>query len=123
MKKYTFLFMAVILVVISCVIGYLPAHAQEAGKKNPIWCTPPAAPGDTKDKIKTNWGDPDIVKDLGKDETGLRKEEWVYSSKPFTFLSKNEYVCATQHLVFIGNNLVKIFSSEDEVRKEYGPKQ
>ncbi len=123
MKKHIFIPMAVVLVAASCVIGCVPAHAQDDGKQNPVWCTPPAAPGDTKDKIKTGWGDPDTVKDLGKDEMGLKIEEWVYTSKPFTFFSKNEYVCANRYLVFIGNNLVKISSSEDEVQKQYGQKQ
>lgn len=119
MKKYIFLPMAIILVVMNCVIGYLPAHAQEAGKQKPAWCMPPAALGDSKDKIKINWGDPNTVKDLGENETGLKREEWIYSIKPFT---KDENVCRTQCLVFIGDNLVKVLSSDDEVQKEYGPK-
>lgn len=121
MKRYIFC----LLLGIFAVSGglYKLAQAQNDGGPKPLWCAPQAAPGDTKDKIKNEWGDPDVITDLGTDETGLKKEEWVYYSKPFSFFSKNSYVCVTQRLVFIGDNLVKVSSSEEKIQKEYGPEQ
>lgn len=115
MKKLAIYSTAVVLVIVGIIGCVRRAHSRTAEKSTPIWCTPAAAAGDSKDKIRNAWGEPDVVNDMGFDEAGLKKEEWVYYSKPFSFLSQNAYVCVTQRLLFAGDNLTKISSSIEKL--------
>lgn len=83
-------------------------------KDLPPWCTPPIAFGKTKAEITNTWGEPDKVTQAGADETGLKKEVWVYNSKPITqVLAGHSYVCSTFKLTFTGESLTGYEAVED----------
>lgn len=71
--------------------------------------------GMTKEKVKSLWGEPDIVKVLGTDEQAMVKEEWIYRGRypnlPLDALDVG-YLKTTQHLFFDGNNLVNFSQQE-----------
>jgi len=89
--------------------------AQNAKEPRPIWCTPAIELGESKESVQERWGEPDIKRKLEPDETGLRREEWIYRSTPFTFMSEHSYVCATQRLVFTGGYLTSMESGEEAI--------
>lgn len=103
-----------LITAITCLYllgAYLLSGAEEA---KPAWCTPPIQLGQSASSVQQTWGTPDAINDLGTDETGLDRQEWVYRSAPFGILTQHEYVCKTQRLIFAEGKLIKI-TSEDEI--------
>ncbi len=88
-----------------------PVYAAE--EPTPILCTPAIEMGQSKDAIKLSWGMPERKILLEPDETGLEREAWIYTTKPFGIFNNNAYVCKTQKLVFTGGYLTDIVSGEE----------
>ena len=63
--------------------------------------------GMTKEKVKSLWGDPDIIKVLGSDIQGMVREEWIYRGRYPNLPVNVDYLSETQHLFFDGNHLVR----------------
>lgn len=64
--------------------------------------------GMTKEKIKSVWGDPDMIRVLGVDRQGMVKQEWIYRGRYPNLPINVDYLSETQHLFFDGDNLVGI---------------
>ncbi len=62
--------------------------------------------GMTKEKVRSLWGNPDMVKLLAADTQGTVKEEWIYRGRYPNLPINVDYLSETQHLVFDGNHLV-----------------
>ena len=73
--------------------------------------------GMTKEEIKQKWGEPDILRNIGYDEIGAPKEEWVYNSRFSKVPLDYRYIAKTKYLYFNGNSLVNM-KDEEEVEKE-----
>lgn len=100
--------MVILIAVLSLLsFTYCGNIRAEEQSEQSIWCTPPAALGQTKGQVEKDWGAPDEVIDLGYDEVGIPKEEWVYVSKPTSVLDEHTYVCRTQRLIFTGDYLTE----------------
>lgn len=68
--------------------------------------TPSTRLGDSKEKILSKWGEPDEINNIGVDELGNAKEEWVYRGRYPTAPVDYKYLSKTKYLYFEGNNLV-----------------
>lgn len=67
----------------------------------------PLRVGMTKEKIKSLWGKPDIVRVLGSDAQGMMKEEWIYRGRYPNLPINIDFLSETQSLLFDGDHLVK----------------
>ncbi len=65
--------------------------------------------GMSKEKVKSLWGDPDIIKVLGSDIQGMIREEWIYRGRYPNLPVNVDYLSETQHLFFDGSYLVKFY--------------
>ncbi len=65
--------------------------------------------GMTKEKIKSLWGQPDVIKVLGVDAQGMVREEWIYRARYPNLPINVDYLSETQYLFFDGNHLVKFY--------------
>ena len=82
------------------------------------WSTkPPLSIGMSKEKIKAEWGDPDIINALPADKWGTDKEEWIYWGRYPNVPIDYMYLSKTKHLIFEGSTLVDFFDAE-EIRKK-----
>ncbi len=69
----------------------------------------PLRMGMTKEKIKSLWGKPDVVRVLKSDAQGMIREEWVYRGRYPNLPINVDYLSETQHLFFDGENLVRFY--------------
>ena len=76
--------------------------------------------GMTKEQILHTWGEPDVVNNIGYDELGVAKEEWVYAGRFSKIPVDYRYIAKTKYLYFHGNSLVDI---KDEEQVEEGQKK
>ncbi len=67
----------------------------------------PLRVGMTKEKVKSLWGEPDIVRVLGADAQGTVKEEWIYRGRYPNLPINVDFLSETQHLLFDGDHLVR----------------
>lgn len=65
--------------------------------------------GMSKEKIKSIWGEPDMVNVLEADSQGLVKEEWIYRGRYPNLPINVGYLSETQHLFFDGEHLVRFY--------------
>ncbi|MBL7085091.1 MAG: hypothetical protein ISS43_03160 [Candidatus Omnitrophica bacterium] len=65
--------------------------------------------GMTKEKIKSLWGEPDVVRVLGTDLQGMVREEWIYRARYPNLPVNVDYLSETQHLFFDGDHLVRFY--------------
>jgi hypothetical protein len=63
----------------------------------------------SKEKVKSLWGDPDIIKVLGSDIQGMVREEWIYRGRYPNLPINVDYLSETQHLFFDGEHLVRFY--------------
>ena len=64
--------------------------------------------GMSKDKVRSIWGEPDMVRIVDSDAQGMVKEEWIYRGRYPNLPINVDYLSETQHLLFDGNYLVTI---------------
>jgi len=69
----------------------------------------PLRMGMTKEKIKSLWGQPDVIKVLGADAQGMVREEWIYRGRYPNLPINVDYLSETQHLFFDGSHLVRFY--------------
>jgi len=82
------------------------------------WDTkPPLSVGVTKEEVRADWGEPDIINQLPPATWGTDKEEWIYWGRYPNVPIDYMYLSQTKHLIFEGNVLVDFFDAE-EVRKK-----
>jgi len=62
--------------------------------------------GMTKEKVKSLWGEPDMVRVLGADAQGMMKEEWIYRGRYPNLPINVDFLSETQTLLFDGDHLV-----------------
>lgn len=63
--------------------------------------------GDTKEDVLSRWGEPDEKRQVGVDELGVAKEQWLYYGRYPMVPVDYQYVSKTKHLYFEGNILVR----------------
>ncbi|UCH12146.1 MAG: hypothetical protein JSW18_04840 [Candidatus Omnitrophota bacterium] len=63
--------------------------------------------GDTKEDVISRWGEPDEKNEIGVDELGVAKEEWVYYGRYPMVPVDYQYVSKTKYLYFEGNILIR----------------
>jgi hypothetical protein len=67
--------------------------------------TPPVQLGESKDSVRDSWGDPDEIRQLGADDIGIKKEEWIYDGRSNHPLRSPYISSKTIHLIFTGDSL------------------
>lgn len=113
MYRSLIFFLAASLLIIGCAEIEPPTPKRLL---SPWSGVPPARLGENKDSIRDRWGDPDEIRQLGTDETGLAKEEWTYRGRypevpvDYKFLSK------TKRFIFTGESLTG-FTPEAEAKE------
>ena len=65
--------------------------------------------GMTKEKVRSIWGEPDVVRVLGTDAQGMIREEWIYRGRYPNLPINVDYLSETQHLFFDGKHLVRFY--------------
>ena len=65
--------------------------------------------GMTKEKMRSIWGEPDVVRVLGSDAQGMIREEWIYRGRYPNLPINVDYLSETQHLFFDGKHLVRFY--------------
>jgi hypothetical protein len=65
--------------------------------------------GMTKEKVRSIWGKPDIIKLLGESNQGMIKEEWIYRGRYPSLPVNVDYLSETQHLFFDGKHLIRFY--------------
>ncbi len=83
------------------------APTAEEAISQPFGTGGPFDRGTTKAEILEAWGKPDHVIQLGADELGNTREEWIYHGRLPNVPIDYEYVSRTKHLYFDGQNLVR----------------
>lgn len=63
--------------------------------------------GNTKELVISKWGEPDKKNQIGVDEFGTIKEEWVYYGKYPMAPIDDQYLSKNRYLYFEGNILVR----------------
>ena len=106
-RKYT------LYIVLSSIVFILGCAEIEPPGPQEIMRQPlgesPLRTGMTKEKIKSLWGDPDIVRVIASDSQGMVKEEWIYRGRYPNLPINVDYLSETQHLFFDGNHLVRFY--------------
>lgn len=69
----------------------------------------PLRTGMTKEKVKSLWGEPDVIRVIGSDTQGMVREEWIYRGRYPNLPINVDYLSETQHLFFDGNHLVRFY--------------
>lgn len=94
-----------ILGIVGCA-GTMPSNPDKP-TSHPVGFGPIEI-GMTKDEIKSLWGEPDMVRNVGEsnDMGPTQKEEWIYYSRVSQLPIVNYgYLAKTLHLYFDGKNL------------------
>jgi len=63
--------------------------------------------GDRKEDVISRWGKPDEKNQIGVDELGVAREEWVYHGRYPMVPVDYQYVSKTKCLYFEGNILIR----------------
>lgn len=66
---------------------------------------PPVRLGESKDSVRDKWGEPDEIRQLGADDVGLIKEEWIYRGRYPEVPVDYKYLSKTKSLTFTGESL------------------
>ncbi|MCQ9208167.1 MAG: outer membrane protein assembly factor BamE [Omnitrophica bacterium] len=107
MKRFLFIVCSLLLVsLVSCAEIKPPSPGQIL--RQPLGESPLRV-GMTKEKIKSLWGKPDVVRVLEPDAQGAIKEEWIYRGRYPNLPINVDYLSETQYLFFDGNHLVKFY--------------
>jgi hypothetical protein len=62
--------------------------------------------GDSKDYVKDQWGEPEYINQIGVDEVGLVKEEWIYTGRKLPVIEiEPSMLVKGENLIFTGNAL------------------
>ncbi len=61
--------------------------------------------GESKDMVMDKWGEPDYIRQIGVDDVGLVREEWVYDNRYPILEIENDMLTRSQSLIFTGNAL------------------
>lgn len=77
----------------------------------------PVRLGESKDSVREKWGEPDEIRQLGADDVGLIKEEWVYRGRYPEVPVDYKYLSRTKRLIFTGESLTSYETGE----KTQGP--
>ena len=102
MAKYILLFIFVLIFAAGCA----DVNAPSPERLLPPWgASDSLRLGDSKDLVRNYWGDPDEIIDLGVDDVGLPREEWVYTGKYPIIEGGSRLFTKTSSLIFTGNAL------------------
>ena len=88
-----------------CSEIYTPSASEAI--RQPFGTGGPFDRGTTKEAVKADWGEPDRIVYLGRDEFGSPKEEWVYNGRLPVVPIDVGYVSRTKRLFFEGDHLVR----------------
>lgn len=94
------------MVLIGCT-EITPPTAQEL-MRQPLGKSPLRI-GMTKEKVKSIWGEPDVVRVLEPDAQGMVRVEWIYRGRYPGLPINVDYLSETQHLFFDGEHLVRFY--------------
>jgi hypothetical protein len=112
MPKFNVLYILIVLSLITAgCAGIEPPSPQRVLR--PLSDPPPFHLGDSKELIKDTLGEPDHINQLGGDEVGLIKEEWVYQAKSPKLIDR-EYMRNDLRLIFTGDTLTSYRSEEPQ---------
>jgi hypothetical protein len=71
--------------------------------------------GDKKDYVISQWGEPEYINQLGVDEVGLVKEEWVYAGRKLPVIEiEPKMLVKGKNLIFTGNALTGYVKKDKE---------
>ena len=106
---------ALVLIVVYCLLSIVLSGCAEITPPGPedLMRQPlgqsPLRIGMTKEKVKSLWGEPDVLRVLETDAQGMVREEWIYRGRYPNLPINIDYLSETQHLFFDGNNLVRFY--------------
>lgn len=103
--KNLFLFLLLILFIAGCAEIQPPNPIDVIA--SPFSSATNTRTGDTKDDVVSRWGEPDEKNDMGVDELGVKKEEWIYYGRYPMAPVDYQYLSKTKYLYFEGNILVR----------------
>jgi hypothetical protein len=66
---------------------------------------PPVRLGESKDSVLDKWGEPDEIRQIGTDDIGLIKEEWIYYGRYPEVPVDYKYLSKDKRLIFTGESL------------------
>lgn len=102
MSKLTALCLLLSVLIIGCAEIEPPSPKQILAPWSGV---PPVRLGETKDSVRDKWGEPDEIRQLGADDVGLIKEEWVYRGRYPDVPVDYKYLSKTKSLIFTGESL------------------
>ena len=71
--------------------------------------------GDSKDYVRSQWGDPESINKTGVDEVGLSIEEWVYVGQKLPVIEiEPKMLVKGKNLIFTGNALTGYAKKDSE---------
>jgi len=68
--------------------------------------------GESKDSVRSKWGEPDEIRYLGADEVGLHKEEWIYRDR-YPEIPVEGILFRGSRLTFTGDSLTAYGADKD----------
>lgn len=71
---------ALCLVLLLCGCADIKVPTTYYAVTHPLSTKTMVAQGVSKDEVIEKWGEPNQIKNLGYDDTGLKKEAWIYNA-------------------------------------------
>jgi len=77
--------------------------------------------GESKDSVRDKWGEPDEIRQLGTDNVGLVREEWVYRARYDVIPVDYQNLSKTKKLRFTGNSITGYDTGQESGIQEGEP--
>jgi len=109
-------YISLILFMLVLTTGCAGLEAPAPERFVPPWSgASPLHLGDSKDYVRSQWGDPERINQTGVDEVGLVKEEWVYSGQKLPVIEiEPKMLVKGENLIFTGNALTGYAKKDSE---------
>ncbi len=102
-----YIYLIILTITLSCT-GCAEIEPPSPEKILSPWSSMPNIRlGNTKEDVLSRWGEPDETNQIGADELGVAKEEWVYYGRYPMAPVDYQYVSKTKYRYFEGNILVR----------------
>ena len=107
---------ALILVMFILTAGCAGMEAPTPERFVPPWSGASALHlGDSKDYVRSQWGDPESINQIGIDEVGLPVEEWIYVGSKLPVIEIEPKMLAKgENLIFTGSALTGYKKKDSE---------
>ena len=109
-------YISLILFMLVLTTGCAGLEAPAPERFVPPWSgASPLHLGDSKDYVRSQWGDPERINQAGVDEVGLAKEEWVYVGQKLPVIEiEPKILVKGENLIFTGSALTGYAKKDSE---------